>query len=126
VRLRSGIDLVEVERLERLDAAVRERFLQRVFTPLELDETQRDWVSLAGRFAAKEAVAKALGCGIGPVAWQEIEIFRGSNGEPLLRLHGKAAERAAALGLQQWSLSISHTRTLAIAMAVAVGTDESA
>jgi len=126
VRLRSGIDLVDVERLERLDTAVRERFLQRVFTPLELDETRRDWVSLAGRFAAKEAVAKALGCGIGPVSWREIEIYRGGDGEPLLRLYGKAAERAAALGLQQWSISISHTRTLAIAMAVAIGTDESA
>ncbi len=77
--------------------------------------------SLAGRFAVKEAVAKALGCGIGVLGWQSIEVRRGAQGEPILALHGKAQEMAAALGLEDWSISISHTRTHAVGLAVAVG-----
>jgi len=119
--LRCGIDLVEIRRLEHLDPQIRQRFLHRVFTPQELDDAQEDLMVLAGRFAAKEAVAKALGCGIGPISWQEIEVQRGPEGQPLLRLRGRAAERAAALNLCEWSISITHTRDLAMAMAVALG-----
>lgn len=119
--LRCGIDLVEIERLERLDPQIRQRFLRRVFTVRELDDAQDDLTVLAGRFAAKEAVAKALGCGIGPISWQEIEVQRGPEGQPLLYLRGRAAERAAALNLCEWSISITHTRSLAMAMAVAQG-----
>lgn len=77
--------------------------------------------TLAGRFAAKEAVAKALGCGIGPVSWQEIEILRGVEGEPVIVLHGKAQQIADRSGLVTWSVSISHSRACAIAMVVALG-----
>ncbi|MCX8024119.1 MAG: holo-ACP synthase [Thermanaerothrix sp.] len=122
--LRCGVDLVEIQRLERLDPQIRQRFLRRVFTPLELNEAGEDLAVLAGRFAVKEAVAKALGCGIGPIAWQEIEVQRGPEGQPLLRLHGRAAERAAALRLEEWSVSITHTHTLAMAMVVAQGPTE--
>lgn len=124
--LRSGVDLVDVQRLAGLNPAIRERFLRRVYTPRELlvcqdANAQPSYESLAGRFAAKEAVAKALGVGIGPLAWQEIEILAGPCGEPLLHLHGAAQAAARQQGLQTWSVSISHTRTQAVATAVAIG-----
>lgn len=119
--LRTGIDLIEISRLEEMEPAIRQRFLQRVFTPLELDLLGDSPASLAGRFAAKEATAKALGTGIGAISWQEIEIRRGEQGEPLLILSGKALEIAHLLGLQNWSVSISHNRTTAAAVVVAIG-----
>jgi holo-[acyl-carrier protein] synthase len=119
--LRAGIDLVEISRLETLYPAIRRRFLERVFTPQELADAQDRFDTLCGRFAAKEAVVKALGSGIGPVAWQDIEILRGVEGEPQLQLHGEARRWAAALGLENWSISISHTREYAVAVAVGAG-----
>jgi len=119
--LRTGIDLLEINRLDELDTAIRARFLQRVFTPGELADAGDSSASLAGRFAVKEAVAKALGCGIGAVGWQSIEVQRGPQGEPLLLLHGRSQEVADGLGLQQWSISISHSRTHAVAVAVGLG-----
>jgi len=119
--LRSGIDLIETNRMASLNPRIRARFLTRVYTPAELDICGTSDTSLSGRFAAKEAVAKALGTGIGPVRWQEIEICNGSQGEPVLHLHGAAQETAARLDLHTWSVSISHTDTHAIAMAVAIG-----
>jgi holo-[acyl-carrier protein] synthase len=119
--LRTGVDIVEIQRLEQVNPAIRERFIRRVFTPLEIELARGSYASLAGRFAAKEAVSKALGTGIGPVSWQEIEIRRDPSVAPFLHLHGKAAEIARLLGLTVWSVSISHGRTHAVAMAVAVG-----
>ena len=119
--LRTGVDMIEIARLDELQPRIRTRFLARVITPLELNESEGRSPSLSGRFAAKEAVAKALGCGIGPISWQEIEIRRGSNGEPLLQLYGKAEVMAHELGLETWSVSISHSKTYAIAVAVAAG-----
>jgi holo-[acyl-carrier protein] synthase len=118
--LRTGIDLVEIHRLEELNPAIRERFLERVFTSAEIAESQDQNIFYAGRFAAKEAVAKALGCGIGPVSWQEIEIRRGELGQPVLKLHGNAQQIAQELKLTSWSISISHTREHAAAIAVAI------
>jgi holo-[acyl-carrier protein] synthase len=117
--LRTGIDLIEIDRLEELNPAIRERFLQRVFTFNELEESRGQLPTLAGRFAAKEAVAKALGCGIGPISWQEIEIRRGEQGQPVLKLSGNAQRIAGDQGLTTWSISISHTRQHAVAVAVA-------
>ncbi len=119
--LRTGVDLVEIARLEGLNPAIRQRFLRRVFTGRELEAAGESWASLAGRFAAKEAVAKALGCGIGPVAWQEIEVLRGAGGEPVLALHGQALALAEQQGLSVWSVSISHSRSHAVALVVALG-----
>ena len=76
---------------------------------------------MAGRFAAKEAVSKALGTGIGDITWKEIEILGDEQNAPTLTLHGSAQEKARQLGLQQWSVSISHSQNHAIATAVAVG-----
>jgi holo-[acyl-carrier protein] synthase len=121
MKLRTGIDLVEISRLENLDPAIKQRFLERVFTPIELSEAGSSSQSLAGRFAVKEAVAKALGCGIGAVGWKSIEVRRGPQGEPVLTLCGKAQELALQLGLAEWSISISHTATHAVGLAVAAG-----
>lgn len=122
--LRTGIDIVEIHRLEEINPAIRARFIQRVYTALEQELARGSSPSLAGRFAAKEAVSKALGTGIGRVHWQDIEIRRGPAGEPLLELHGRAKEVADRLGLTAWSVSISHGWDYAVAVAVAMGKDE--
>ena len=119
--LRTGVDLIELDRVESAIQRHGVRFLERVFTPRELEEVGENVASLAGRFAAKEATAKALGTGIGDVGWQEIEILRGPARQPHLHLHGKASSLAGELDLETWSLSLSHTRTHAIALVVAIG-----
>ncbi|MCD4752283.1 MAG: holo-ACP synthase [Anaerolineaceae bacterium] len=119
--LRSGIDMVEINRFSDLKPDLRERFLHRVFTNQEMEDCGGHDQKFAGRFAVKEAVAKALGTGIGPVSWKDIEIITQENGEPLLVLHNKAHEIAESLGLVQWSISISHTSEHAIGLAVAIG-----
>lgn len=122
-RLKTGIDIVDIERLESVIAKHGKRFLERVYTNAELEETKGNVASLAARFAAKEAVGKALGTGIGPIAWREIEIRRGANREPLLYLHGSAQALAEELGLTTWSVSLSHTHSQATAVVVALGED---
>ena len=82
--LKTGVDLVEIERLKNLKPEIRQRFIQRVFTPGEIIELGDVNQRLSAGFAAKEAVAKALGCGIGPVGWQEIVIHHLPSGEPTL------------------------------------------
>ncbi|MDW8324972.1 MAG: holo-ACP synthase [Anaerolineales bacterium] len=119
--LRTGVDLIEVARVEAALTRHGERFLQRCFTAQERADCAGRPASLAARFAAKEAVAKALGCGIGAVGWLDIEIVNGPEREPQLRLHGTARERAARLGLNRWAISLSHTHEHAIAVAVAQG-----
>ncbi len=119
--LTTGVDLIEIERLQGAVARHGDRFLKRVFTQHELAESQGKIPSLAARFAAKEAVAKALGCGIGPVSWQDIEIRRGHANRPELKLHGAAARLAEELSLQEWSISLSHSRDYAVAFVVAMG-----
>ena len=121
MELRSGVDLLEIERLRKALERHAERFLARIYTPAERELCAGNVASLAARFAAKEAVAKALGTGLGDVAWTEIEILRDEKGAPVLVLHGKASALANELGLSQWSLSLSHTHEHAIAMAVAIG-----
>jgi holo-[acyl-carrier protein] synthase len=116
-----GIDLVEVERIAQTVARFGPHFLERVFTPEELQESRRRVTWLAGRFAAKEACAKALGTGIGAaVAWRDVQVLRQPSGKPSLRLLGDAAARAAALDIAQMDLSISHTHQYALAVVVAL------
>lgn len=120
--VRTGIDLIEIRRIAGLSPEIRSRFLRRVFTPLELEICADKDERLSGRFACKEAVSKALGTGIGEVSWQEIEIGNDERNMPVLLLHGNAEKTAAALGISQWSVSISHTRDYATAIAVGTGT----
>lgn len=121
MNLHTGVDLIEISRVE--DAITRhgERFLKRIFTPAELELYGLRVESLAGRFAAKEAVAKALGCGIGDVSWKEIEVLGDENHAPVLYLYGMAAQKATEMGLESWSLSLSHSQSHALAFVVAVG-----
>lgn len=119
--LRSGIDTIEISRLADIQPAIRERFIQRVFTAGERKQARDRNDVLSGLFAAKEAVSKALGTGIGYVSWQEIEILHLPTGQPTLVLHGNARRVAQKLGLSTWSVSISHDRNKAVALAVAAG-----
>jgi holo-[acyl-carrier protein] synthase len=118
--LYTGVDLIEISRLAQLAERIRQRFYQRVFTPAELLESNDRLESLAGKFAAKEAVAKALGCGIGPIHWQDIEIQKNNQGQPELFLYGPALAKANEFRITSWSISISHTRIYAVAFAVAL------
>lgn len=114
-----GVDLVEIHRFSALDPVIRRRFIQRVFTEAEIELCGDRDEHLAGRFAVKEAVAKALGCGIGLIGWQDVETLADDQKAPYLALHGEALARAKAKNLNQWSVSISHTRELATAFVVA-------
>jgi holo-[acyl-carrier protein] synthase len=121
MNLVTGVDMIEIERIRAAIERHGQRFITRVFTSREVAEVGMHPASLAARFAAKEAVSKALGSGIGLVTWQEIEVLRGPAREPLLQLHGVAASLAASLGIRRWSLSLSHTHEHAIAMVVGIG-----
>jgi holo-[acyl-carrier protein] synthase len=118
----TGIDLVEIERIEQTVDRYGERFLNRVYTSAEqayCQRKKRSAESLAARFAAKEAGAKALGTGISfGVSWLEIEVVREARGRPTLQFHGRAAEIAARLGVVRAALSITHTSDTAMASVV--------
>lgn len=116
----SGIDLVEIERFQQLDPAVRRRFFERVFNTDERTYIADSLQRAAGLFAAKEAAVKALGCGVGPVSWQEVGVQYSPQGQPELALSGAAAELSRQMGICSWSLSITHTRQHAAAVAVAL------
>jgi holo-[acyl-carrier protein] synthase len=117
--LRGGVDVVDLAQFRRDLGVGGKRFLRRIYTQSELAHCDGREEKLAARFAAKEAVAKALGTGIRGIGWQEIEIVSGTNGEPRVLLHGRARDRAAALGLASWSLSLTHSASVALAMVVA-------
>lgn len=118
--LRTGVDLIEISRIEEVVARHGRHYLERIYTPAELELCGKRVESLAGRFAAKEAVAKALGCGIGDVTWQEIEILGDEQNAPVLTLHGAAGQKAKELGLATWSVSISHSQSHAVAFVAAI------
>ncbi len=119
--LRAGVDIIEIARIERSLARHGDAFLRRIYTPAEIQRYGDRPQSLAARWAAKEAVAKALGTGIGPVAWTEIEVLENEARAPVLRLSGDAAALADELGLTEWAISLYHTGDLAIAFVVAAG-----
>jgi len=121
--LKTGVDLIEIARIQRVIDQHGERFLRRIYTATERQDCQGRAESLAARFAAKEAVAKALGTGIWrqEVDWTDIEIVRDpQSGAPQLLLHHAAAAHAQRLGLTEWSVSLSHDRERAIAFVVAL------
>lgn len=118
--LRIGVDLIEVDRIEDGVARHGQRFYDRFFTPQEQTQCEGRATSLAGRFAVKEAVAKALGTGIGDVRWVDIEVICDERGQPGLVLHAQAAALAEQLRLTEWAISISHTSSHAVGMAVAM------
>ncbi len=115
----SGIDITEVRRIQKVVERYGPRFLDRVYTAAEQAYClgkRNGAESLAARFAAKEAAAKALGTGISQgVAWAEIEVIRDLRGKPGLRFHGRASELAARLGVINAALSLTHTGEHAMA-----------
>jgi holo-[acyl-carrier protein] synthase len=123
VPLAIGVDLVEIPRIARAIARWGDRFLERVYTHDEILHCRGRVSELAARFAAKEAISKTLGVGIwwrGGIAWTEAEVRSNRLGKPEVRLYGRAAEYARQQGLDEWSVSLSHTREHAIAMVVAM------
>jgi holo-[acyl-carrier protein] synthase len=120
-----GTDLIEIDRMEASIKRFGERFLERIFTPGEIDYCLRKKASaesFAARFAAKEAGAKALGTGISRgVSWKEIEVRREPGERPTLHWSGRAAERAEAMGVVRTELSLTHSRTSAMALVVVEG-----
>jgi holo-[acyl-carrier protein] synthase len=121
VVLRTGIDLLDIDRLNSVAPNIRARFLNRVFTQKELEQSKDSNPSLAGLFCVKEAVSKALGCGIGVIGWKEIETLTDTQGAPCVTLYGKAARLAEETGLSTWTVSISHTKQVAAASVTAIG-----
>ncbi len=118
MRLSSGIDLIEIGRIQKTLDRYGERFLKRVFTEAEIQLARGSAPELAARFAAKEAASKALGTGIGPISWVEVEVLSEPSGKPVLRLSGRAAAIAEAQGYLTWSVSLTHAREMAAAVVV--------
>ncbi|HET8569621.1 MAG TPA: holo-ACP synthase [Candidatus Limnocylindria bacterium] len=115
----TGIDVIETARIRGVLERHGPRFLGRVYTEWEQRYCRGNVLHLAGRWAAKEAVSKVLGLGVRGVGWREIEIKRTPAGQPVVVLHGRAERRREQLGLgAPLSVSISHIRELAVAVAV--------
>jgi holo-[acyl-carrier protein] synthase len=121
----AGVDLVEVERIQKAmeNGRIGQRFRDRVFTEKEIqycEKKQRGkYESYAGRFAAKEAVMKALGRGWGSkVRWLDIEVTRARNGKPEIALRGQTAQLAEQIGIRRWALSITHTKKHGLAYVI--------
>jgi len=119
--LKTGIDIIEIQRIQMVLERHGERFLKRVFTEREVLECRGRADALAVRFAAKEAAAKTLGTGIGPIAWRDVETLHRWSGEPYLVLYGNAEIIARKSGLAVWAVSLSHSHDNAIAVVVATG-----
>jgi len=115
-----GIDIIKVERIRATLERFGARFSDRVLTPSEQRYVRGRPETMAGRWAAKEAVSKVLGLGVRGIGWRDIEVERLPTGQPAVRLHGRAAARAAQLGMGRIALSISHESDYAVAIAFGV------
>jgi len=113
-----GVDIVEIERVESAIKRWGDRFLNRIYTETELKLCQDRFLSLAARFAAKEAVMKVLGTGGRGIAWREIEILTSDDGKPSVKLYGQALDKAEELDLSELSVSLSDSKHHAIAVAI--------
>jgi len=114
-----GIDLVDVDRIVAVLGRFPDRFRLRVLTDAEQRYCGRRVERIAGRWAAKEAISKVLGLGVRGVGWREIEILPNRAGAPQVTLHARAARRAESMDLDEVTVSISHERRMAVAVAVA-------
>jgi holo-[acyl-carrier protein] synthase len=117
-----GIDIISVERIRNALARHGDRFPKRILTDTENAYVRNRPETLAGRWAAKEAVSKVLGLGVRGVGWREIEIVRLPTGQPTVRLHDRAKRRAEQLGMGRIAVSISHERDIAVAIAFGIRT----
>ncbi len=122
--LSNGVDIVHIPRIQKALDLYGERFLNRVFTPREIAACRGRTAEFAARFAAKEAMSKALGVGMrimarNGIGFREVEILPDGNGKPHVHLYGRAAARAEELELTEWAVSLTHEREYAIAFVVA-------
>ena len=117
-----GIDIIRVSRIKESLERFGDRFVQRVLTPAEAAYVRKRPETMAGRWAAKEAVSKVLGLGVRGIGWRDIEIERLPTGQPAVRLHGRAERRAEQLGMGRVAISISHESDFAVAIAYGVRT----
>ena len=117
--IRVGVDIAEIDRIRAVVERWGERFLRRIYTEGERAYCRKRPPQLAARFAAKEAVMKALGTGTRGVGWKDIEVCREKSGAPTVRLHGRAMKRAQTIGLAHFAISLSHSREHAIAFVIA-------
>ncbi|HVA24733.1 MAG TPA: holo-ACP synthase [Chloroflexota bacterium] len=115
----TGVDIIEIGRVRQSLERFGERFLNRVYTEAEQAYCRGRAPQLAGRFAAKEAISKALGTGIRRIHWRNIEILPNRAGAPRVTLHGPAKQRFESLALTSIEVSISHSRDNAVAVAIA-------
>jgi holo-[acyl-carrier protein] synthase len=113
-----GVDVIEISRVAATLGRFGDRFLERIYTPGEIAYCRGRAPQLAARFAAKEAVMKALGTGTRGVGWRDVEVTRKRSGEPQIELHGRAARRADRLGIDRIAVSLSHSREYAVASVV--------
>lgn len=121
--LTTGVDIIEIPRVARALERHGGRFLERVYTLPEIAFCRGRVPELAARFAAKEAVMKALGTGARGLAWREIETLPNHRGKPLVFLHGRAADRAEAIRLEFLEITLTHSEEFAIAVVVGQRTD---
>jgi holo-[acyl-carrier protein] synthase len=117
-----GIDIVKVDRIRAAMARFGERFARRVLTDSERRYVRDRAETFAGRWAAKEAVSKVLGLGVRGIGWRDIEVERLPTGQPAIRLHGRAAQRAEQLGMGRIAVSITHEAEFAVAIAFGIRT----
>ncbi len=117
-----GIDIIRVARIAASLERFGDRFTRRVLTPAEAAYVRNRPETMAGRWAAKEAVSKVLGLGVRGIGWRDIEVERLPTGQPAIRLHGRAARRATQLGMSRVAVSISHESEFAVAIAYGVRT----
>ena len=117
-----GIDIIKVDRIRATLDRFGDRFTQRVLTTAEQRYVRGRPETMAGRWAAKEAVSKVLGLGVRGIGWRDIEVERLPTGQPAVRLHGRAAARAEQLGMGRIALSITHESDYAVAIAFGIRT----
>ena len=117
-----GVDIIKVGRIRETMTRFGQRFSDRVLTPAEQRHVRDRPETFAGRWAAKEAVSKVLGLGVRGIGWRDIEVERLPTGQPSVRLHGRAAQRAEQLGMGRIALSITHESDYAVAVAFGVRT----
>ena len=115
----AGVDIIEISRIRRVAERYGRRFFRRIYTERELAYCRSRAPQLASRFAAKEAVMKALGTGIRGVRWRDIEVVRTRGLAPTIQLHGTALARARRLGIEHLAVSLTHAQEYAAAFVVA-------
>ena len=118
----TGVDIIEIKRVEKVDLSYGDRFLKRIYTDGEIKYCRGRAPQLASRFAAKEAVMKALGTGIRGVGWRDVEVTRKRGMAPDIKLHGRAQKRASQIGLRGLAISLSHSKEFAVASVIGEST----